>query len=325
MKKLSVVEALEEFPNLVEEASKLGQVKIVGDINKILVCGVGDSGIAGELLRDYTQELGLRIPSFVNKDFEIPPWADSKTLVFIVSYSGNTLETIKNYRQALGKGCKIIVITSGGKLRVMAQENNIDTIKIPDNLESRTALPYLFIPMIEVLRYNNIIREEVDYSRIAMILRKPHFKEKAEYFAKKLIGKTPIIYSSKRFRAVRLRWKLSFNQNTKIPCFVNEFPEVVHNELQGYEEKRDDHYLIIIRDDLDNKYIKRQIDLLRSTLKDKVEITELKLTGQDYLTKLFSTIYLGDLVSVELAEILEKDIESLELERKIREKMKEIH
>ncbi len=322
--KESVAESIEKFPDYVIEASKLNDVKIIGEVNKILVVGMGGSGIAGDLLKSYVNELGLRIPVFTNKDFEIPAFADSKTLVFIVCYSGNTLEALKCYKEAVGRGCKIVAITSGGKLRELCKQNNVEFIKIPENLQPRAALPFLFIPMLNVLRNMHLI-EEVDFSEISSVLRKSFFKEKASETAKRLINKIPIIYSSKRFEGVALRWKQAFNENSKIPAFYNTFPELCHNEIEAYEEKFENAFVIIIRDDYDSKYVKREMDIFRTIVSKKVESTELHLKGTDYLKKVFSAIYLGDIISVELSEFLEKNPDEIKLISELKSKMKGIY
>ncbi len=325
MKKETVAESLEKFPNDIEDASELGNIKVLGEVDNIVVSGIGASGIAGDLLKSYIEELGLKLPVFVNKEFEIPTWANSKTLMFIISYSGNTLEALKCYKSSIGRGCKTIVISSDGKLKRFSTENNIDFIRVPEEREPRATLPYLFIPMIQVLRFNNIITEQIDFSKIAMILRKPGFKEKAEIFAKKLISRTPILYASERFKPVAMRWKNEFNENAKIPAFYSVFPELCHNEVEAYEEPFEWAYIVIIRDDYENKYVKAQMDAFKKAVKGKVEVTELRLSGEDYLVKVLSAIYLGDLMTVELGELLEKDINDIPLIKQLEDKLKGVY
>lgn len=47
---------------------------------------------------------------------------DSKTLVFAVSYSGNTVETLNSAKAAYDKGASVVAVTSGGKLKEFANE-----------------------------------------------------------------------------------------------------------------------------------------------------------------------------------------------------------
>ncbi|MEM2121068.1 MAG: bifunctional phosphoglucose/phosphomannose isomerase [Candidatus Woesearchaeota archaeon] len=316
--KETIAESLEKYSDYILEASKLGNVKIMGSIDKIVVCGVGNSGIVGNLLKNYFEELALKIPVFPVKDFEIPVFCDSKTLVFIVSCSGNTLEAIKCYRSAVGRGCKIITITAGGKLREICKENNVDVIKIPENVYSIAAFPFLFIPILNVLKQNNLI-EEIDFNSIAEILKRANFQAKVSEISKKLVNKTPIIYSSKRFEGVAIRWKNSFNEIAKIEAHYNVFPEVAHNEINAFEEAKPNNFLIFIVDEDDNKYVKKQIDSFRNLIIKKAESTELRLKGADYLKKLFLAVYIGDLISLELCELLEKNPEETKMKNQIKE------
>ncbi|MGB9748977.1 MAG: bifunctional phosphoglucose/phosphomannose isomerase [Candidatus Woesearchaeota archaeon] len=316
--KESIAESLEKYADYIIEASKLGNIKITGTVEKIVVCGVGNSGIVGDLLKNYFEELALKIPVFPVKDFEIPAFCDSKTLVFIISYSGNTMEAIKCYRSAVGRGCRIIAITSGGKLKEICKENNVDVIKIPENLCSIAAFPFLFVPVLNVLKQNNIL-EEIDFNSISDTIKRANFQGKASEISKKIVNKRPIIYSSKRFEGVATRWKISFNEISKIEAHCNVFPEAVHNEINAFEESKNDNFIIFIVDDEDNKYVKKQIESFRNMIVKKAESTELRLKGTNYLKKVFLSIYIGDLISLELCELLEKNPEETKMKSQIKE------
>ena len=55
---------LSQFPKQIERATKLGKkINFDEEIDKIIVAGMGGSGIGGELLKNY---LDLKIPVFVN-------------------------------------------------------------------------------------------------------------------------------------------------------------------------------------------------------------------------------------------------------------------
>ena len=60
------------------------------------------------------------------KDYEIPKFINSNTLVIASSYSGNTEETISALKKCVKKNAEIAIITSGGKLKEFA-ENIITT------------------------------------------------------------------------------------------------------------------------------------------------------------------------------------------------------
>jgi len=78
-------------------------------VSSVLVCGMGGSGVLGELLLPLLPK--TRIQS--HHAFGLPQSVESDTLVIIVSYSGNTEETISSYNEALKKGLPLAVIAGG--------------------------------------------------------------------------------------------------------------------------------------------------------------------------------------------------------------------
>ena len=108
-------EILEQFPEQCRQGFKLSEdIKVEGDINNIFVLGVGGSAMGGEIIKAFLQD--SQIPFFIVKDYSIPKYLSEKSLVFAVSYSGNTEEAISAYRMAVKKTNNIIVLASGGKL-----------------------------------------------------------------------------------------------------------------------------------------------------------------------------------------------------------------
>ena len=61
----------------------------------------------------------------------MPNFVNENTLVIANSYSGNTEETLSALEKCQDRGSEIAVITSGGKLKDVAEENNYNKIIIP--------------------------------------------------------------------------------------------------------------------------------------------------------------------------------------------------
>jgi len=257
---------LAQFPKQIEIAVKLGKkIKFEGEIDKIVVAGMGGSGVGGELLKNY---LDLKIPVFVNKGYGLPNFVNSRTLVFVVSYSGNTEETVNAYRAALRKGCKIVCITSGGKLIELAEQQGKAVIKIKSGIQPRAALAYLFFPMLNVIHSCSLIDDpSKDVAGLVKVLRKDIFKEKGKELAKRLADKVPIIYASDRFKAVAYRWKTQINENAKVHAFTNTFSELNHNEMVGYTSLKGYYYVVIIKDESDLPQIRKRMMLTKEIIR----------------------------------------------------------
>jgi len=104
---------LNAFSEQCREAVKLARgIKVKGRFDNICVCGMGGSGVGGVMLKPFVK----KIPVFSNHNYGLPNYVGKNSLVFVISYSGNTEETLSAYDEAKKRKAKIISITSGGKL-----------------------------------------------------------------------------------------------------------------------------------------------------------------------------------------------------------------
>src|SRR5262245_22658449 len=87
----------------------------LSDVRSVVYCGMGGSAVAGDVLRSvFRGRLG--IPVEVSRSPELPEYAGPHSLVIASSYSGNTSETLAAFREATKRGCRAIVVSSGGTL-----------------------------------------------------------------------------------------------------------------------------------------------------------------------------------------------------------------
>ena len=157
--------------------------------------------------------------------------------------------------------------------------------------------------MLAVLYNSHFIdNPSEDIKNTIKALKNPKFKERAQDLAEKLVEKVPLIYSSEKMGVVAYRWKTQFNENAKIHAFHHVFPELDHNELVGYGNIKAGYHIIIIKDDEDYVKVKKRMDITKRLISEAgINVTELVIKGECFLTKLFSAIYLGDLTSYYLA------------------------
>ena len=275
-------------------------------INKVVICGMGGSAISGDIARSA---FGTKIPFEVVKDYHIP-YLDKNTLVVILSYSGNTEETLSCLQQALQSTKFIGVITSGGKVKQLIDGDHC-WLELPSGLPPRSAIGYLFFSLMKILEIFKIIPEHTKQVRsvIANLVKKagaiadsmPEEMNIAKFAAGKIEGKIPIIYTSNpQLAPLGYRWKCQFNENAKYPAFHHTFPEMNHNEIEGWEAEnfRDKFVPIILRKFKEApKYQKRVnafIDILRGS---DIDFLEYYAEGSSLVEEIFSLIYLGDMVS----------------------------
>ncbi|MEO0143004.1 MAG: bifunctional phosphoglucose/phosphomannose isomerase [candidate division WOR-3 bacterium] len=276
-------------------------------LERILICGMGGSGISGEIVSALYPEINL----IVNKDYTIPDYNSRRTLAFLISYSGNTEETLTNYRILKTRRIPIIIIASDGEL---LEREAVAKIQIPGGLPPRGALGYLFTPIPVYLHQagflkNNPVNNLYHLSRFLKKERN-NLEKRGRAIAKKLIGKLPVIYAnSSAFLVAANRWRCQLNENSKVLCHTNIIPEMNHNEIVGLgrPKKLNKDLLIILLDDPNCHPRNRlRLKIVETIIKKEIEgtaIIKVFPLGKNRITQLFWTIMLGDFTSYFLAEI----------------------
>jgi len=280
----------------------------------ILIAGMGGSGIGGEILRDWLRD-DLSLPIEVCNDYTLPAYANKDTMVFAISYSGNTEETLSAFVDAIRRRCTIIAITSGGLLLSFSKRLCLPYITIPKHLPPRVALPYTFFPLPVVLNTIGVVSDvQVEIEKTIQNLRKisrenspeiPVEDNKAKRLALELQGTVPIVYGFRQYGSIAHRLKTQFNENSKVLSSYGIFPELNHNETVGWEASEDltkNFSVILIRDRDEPAEVKHRIEMTKlHALKKAHKILEIHTTGKTKLGKMLSVLHLGDLVSVYLA------------------------
>jgi glucose/mannose-6-phosphate isomerase len=308
------------FPEQCEEAIRIGEefskgLKLKKPLS-VCVCGMGGSAISGDILRTWLMDHDIR----VFRSSDLPGYVGADSLVFVVSYSGNTEETFAAFRQAVRRKCKIIGITSGGKLEKECREEKIPFIKIPGGMRPRAAIAYLLFPMIVVLKKIRFIREEADLERAIKNLKEirdeltPDVKtgeNTSKRIAVKLRGKIPLVYGSGKFEGVALRAKAQFNENSKTHSFSEILPEMNHNGIMGWEAPRDltDRLAVImIRDKGESEDMRKRIEFTEDVVKNAGgSVTEIHSIFRSDLSRILSVMYTLDFASIYLGILHRKD------------------
>jgi len=322
--KENMKEILDDFPNQIKKGIELAKDKAVkGNIQNIILIGMGGSALAGEILKCYLK-YELKIPFMILRNYSLPAFADKRTLIIASSYSGNTEETITAYREAIRKNIPTIAIASGGKLEELSRLNKNPFIKLPKGIQPRLSIGYSFFALLKILENSKIIEsKKEDTKKTEKALKKPMFKEMAKKLAKKIKGKIPIIYSSDDLSCVAYKWKIDMNENAKIHAFYNVIPEMNHNELVGYTNLLGNYHVLILKDDEDYDRIKKRIKINKELIKKKdIGLTEVEIRGECFLTKIFSAIYIGDWVSYYLALLYNQDPTPVDIVEELKRNLK---
>jgi glucose/mannose-6-phosphate isomerase len=284
-------------------------------ISNVIVAGLGGSAIGGDVVRSAVGA-SLRVPMVVCRDYCLPGFADSSSLIFACSYSGNTEETLSAYQQARRIGASIICITSGGKLRRLADSDGVPIVTIPGGMPPRCALGYSSIALLGCLTALSLVSDQgVPLSETASLLGELALRygagagtkdNPAKRLAELLHGKVVVVYAATGLlEAAAARWRGQIEENAKNLAGHHVLPEMNHNEILGWEfpENRLDSFgVVLLRDRHDHPQVQRRFDLTRQIIGRRAgSMSEVWSEGESPMARLFSTIYLGDFVSLYLA------------------------
>lgn len=294
---------LDRFQEQIIEGYKLGQgVQLSGTFENLVFCGIGGSALGGRIIKSY---LGNKMPVFIIDDYALPQFVNKKSLVFVVSYSGNTEETLEAFQEVIKRKLNAIVITSGGKLLKLAEENRAPFVKLPSGIQPRMSYGYQVFCIMGVLENCSLIKLDPrtgENTAVSIGKEKEKIKSKAKGIAKSLINNIPLVYSSKNFEAAAYKWKKNFNENSKIMAFNNVFPEHNHNELNGFVRPNGNFHILFLKDKEDHPGVKKRMEAARKIAEEKgIKTTSIETEGSGLLERIITTIYLGDWISYYLA------------------------
>lgn len=339
--KSNMFDVLANFPNQLEEAfiigSNINPPEELKTVNKIIITGLGGSAVGGDLLRSYLQ-YEIKIPVSVNRNYLLPAYADENTLVIASSYSGGTEETISAYEDAKSKGCKILVISSGGRLSLMAENDGYYVIKIPKGYQPRCALAYSFIPLLMLMGKLGFVNEREQEIR-ELISRTgeksleytiiDETKNPVMRLAKHIEGRIPVIYSSNDILdVVNYRWRGQISENAESLAFGNVLPEMNHNEIVGWRKNPEilrKFVLIYLTDREDNPRILKRMNIMKEIIRPYRELElAIESEGNTKLERIFDLIYMGDWISFYLAILYKADPSEIENINILKNKLSDI-
>jgi len=311
---------IDDFSNhlrdAIEIANNTSLTSCTKEIRNILICGLGGSGIGGAIVSDIISPK-VNIPITATKDYSIPNFVNEHTLVIANSYSGNTEETLYALEKCQLRGAEIAVITSGGKLKAIAEENKYNKIIIPGNQPPRAMFGYAFTELFFMLNHYGIIDDSFksDFTKAIELLdtEKNNIQEQAMSLAKKMYKQTPVIYVANGFEGVAVRFRQQINENSKMLCWHNVVPEMNHNELLGWRTNVNDLAVVYLRNKSDYDRNQIRIDINKKVIAKFTEnITEIWSIGDSLIENSLYHINLGDWVSWYLSEM--NNVDAIEID-----------
>ena len=316
----------EEFPDQCRKAFELSisvELKpLAQKPNVVILTGLGGSAAGGDFIKALFDAEG-DVPFLVNRDYHLPSFVNSTSVVLCSSYSGNTEETLSAYEDAKAAGAQIICVSSGGKLKANADRDGYPVYVVPGGQPPRTALGFMLIPGLVAVEALGLLPKH-DHSATFDLLEECSKQwtvegsdSSAKELAKRLFGKLGILYGLGGWQAiVANRWKGQINENAKNHIFINTYPELNHNEILGWikagEQGVAGYVGILLKDGTESAKMNKRAEVTEGLVKDLCEFTHVVAPGKTLYEKLLALTFYGDFVSLYLAALNQVDPENID-------------
>jgi glucose/mannose-6-phosphate isomerase len=314
---LGMFDAAAGLPEQVEAAAR-DAARVPGlpareAVENVVVLGMGGSGIAGDLVLAVAAPF-MAIPVVVLKSYTLPAFVGEGSLVFAVSFSGDTEETVEAATEAAAQGARVVAVTSGGELGRLAEGWGAPLVPVPDSIpQPRAGLGAMAIPPLMVLEQIGLFpgaSQWVDLAVRQLRRRRDQLaatRNPAAELARRIGRTMPLVYSSGAIGATAAqRWKTQVNENAKTPAFWALHPELCHNEVQGWGQHgdvtRQVFTIVNLRHDAEHPQVMRRFELVEDILREVVAgMEEVRADGEGDLAQLLDLVLYGDFVSLYLA------------------------
>jgi glucose/mannose-6-phosphate isomerase len=302
---------------------------------RIVLCGMGGSAIAGDLLAPLAARAGTEL--VVWRDYGLPAWVRPDDTVICSSYSGDTEETLSGLAAAERIGCRRLAQTSGGTLAAKARSAGFPVVILPGGLPPRASLGYGLGGVARILERLGCLpgagadlAEAADHLEAADAARRhpvaldgpapsdPDGNPGCAELSRALQGRVPVLYTTDPgAHPVGARWKAQVNENSKLPAMTVPFPELDHNDLVGWclpPELRRHFSLIILRCLDENPRMALRVATTRDLLQDQfASVHEVGVGRGGDLSRILSLVQYGDYLSCHLA--LQAGVDPVPVER----------
>ncbi|MHB8646660.1 MAG: bifunctional phosphoglucose/phosphomannose isomerase [Thermomicrobiales bacterium] len=213
------------------------------DIFSFIVIGNGGAALAGDLLRGLVAHTA-QIPVVVVRGYDVPAFVGPDSIAIAVSHSGNTEETIAAFEEAIDRGVKPVIVTTGGTLEGLATTHRAPLVSYTTEAQPRDALAAMFTALVAIAHAVHVVGDvAADMDEAIALLEGqrdafgpavPENGNPAKQMARALFGKIPAIYGGTMLAPVARGWKAKLNGYAKTTALFDMLPEVNHTSTVGY-------------------------------------------------------------------------------------------
>ena len=286
------------------EAAKVPEREAPGGL---MVCGMGGSAIGADLAAAAIGPRALR-PLRTVRGYSPHPWIGPDTLVLCASYSGQTEETLACFEAAGAAGARRVALTTGGPLAERARDEGVPVIGVPSGMQPRAAVIYMTVAVLECAAACGAapsLRTEIEGAADTLSALAEDAGEARE-IAGALHERLPVVYGAQLTLAPARRWKTQINENVKSAAISSELSEANHNEIEGWAwaAAHVSPAAVLLSAPGLHPRIERRVELTAQLIERAgAPVVRASARGEAPVDHVLSLVMLGDLVSVEMAEL----------------------
>lgn len=289
---------------------------VAGGVTSVVVVGMGASALAGEALQAFAAPR-CNVPIVLVSSSSAPLFVGPSTLVFAVSFSGDTRETLAATSSALDSGASVVAVTGDGPLAELVAGAGAPVIRpahdLPQVSQPRAAFGSTVASLLlacEQLGLLHDVESHLSATIAQLSVRSAELSSGGGTAARvaRLIGRTiPLIHGASGLSAVAARrWKTQVNENAKAPAFFGVQPDVCQNEVCGFGQHGDVTRqvltLVNLRTGLEDEGIAASVELFSEVTSEALaRVVNVEGTGEGDLARFFDVVMIGDFVSLHLA------------------------
>lgn len=259
-------------------------------INRVVISGVGIDAIPGYIINSFLK--WNEIPIIVTEDYVNHDLLNHKTLVILISMNGDEEEVLSHYRIALRCESKVVVFNNKGKLKELYHKNR-DVISFSHEGDF---VGFSLYGILSILRNTEVFSDSKNEIRKSIDqLKEGSIVNLGLLLSKRINNKIPLIYSTKKLIGISKSWKILLNNKMNRRIFYSLIPNALHSDLATYQNRDDDFYTIIIKDEEDPRQIGYDIEEIKKIIKrNDQQVIEISLTGNLLLLRLVSALLIFD-------------------------------
>ncbi len=302
----------------------------------VVVCGMGGSGIAGDVLAGVAG-LSAPVPILTHRGYGLPAWVGPVDLVVAVSCSGGTEETLSALEEAVRRGCRLLVVgRDGSPVHALGERGRAVFVPVTQGRQPRASMWALATPLLAAGHALGLLPASAEALEAAAVTLEQAaarcrvdaatLVNPAKRLAVDLDGAVPVVWGTSPLTAtVAYRFACQLNENAQVPATWGVLPEANHNQVVAFDgpfaaasaAEPDDFFrdrgedddvdggrlvLVLLRDSDEHPQVALRADVSAELARERgIPVVQLRAEGASAVERLASLVGLTDYASTYLA------------------------